>query len=310
MPTLLDFRRRIRSVKNTQQITRAMKFIAATKLRRTQEGVFSARPYSRQILKVLISAASRMENPQHPLLVKREEQRILAVVFTGDKGLCGAFNTNVIRRALEFFKEKKGASIEVIAVGKKARDVLRKRGWNIQADYVNVTSRVEYGQAKSIAQKVVDLYTAAQVDAVYCIFNEFKSVLSQRLTVSELLPLDPEILRVESAEGRRHGEAHGEQGTQESGLLRTGVNVDYIYEQPLQEILDRLLPRHVETQIFRVMLESAAAFNAAQMTAMDAATKNAAELIDKVTLNMNKVRQAGITKEIIEVISGAASAGM
>jgi F-type H+-transporting ATPase subunit gamma len=302
MPTLLDFRRRIRSVKNTQQITRAMKFVAAAKLRRLQEGVFQARPYSRQILKVLKSAVARIESPQHPLLARREEKKILVLVFSGDKGLCGAFNTNVLKRALEFFREKEGAEIEIVAVGKKCRDALKKRRFPVVQDFINVTAKPDYTLARTIADGVSERYSAGEVDAVYCVYNEFKSVLAQRLVVEKVLPIDPEMLR----EGRMPGREELEHG-HGAAAGSTPVEVDYIYEQPAAEILGILLPRYVQTQIYHVLLESAAAFNAAQMTAMDAATKNAAELIDAVTLHMNKVRQAGITREIIEVVSGASS---
>jgi F-type H+-transporting ATPase subunit gamma len=287
MPTLIDFRRRIRSVKNTQQITRAMKFVAAAKLRRAQENVFAARPYAKEMIRVLRSAISRMEEPQHPLLARRPEERVLVLVLTGDKGLCGAFNTNVLRRAVEFLRERAQQKLEVIPVGKKGRDALRKRSFRFLAEYLNVSMRVEFAHAREIAGKAMERYTAGEVDAVYAIYNEFKSVLVQRLVVEKLLPVDPEAIQA--------GEAPAQP-------------VDYLYEQPREEILGRLLPRYVETQVFRVLLESSAAEHAARMTAMDSATNNAAELIESLTLHMNKVRQAAITKEIIEVVSGAASA--
>jgi F-type H+-transporting ATPase subunit gamma len=283
MPTLIDFRRRIRSVKNTQQITRAMKFVAAAKLRRAQEAVFAARPYAAAIRRVLQSAVARMENPQHPLLARRQEKSVLVLVFTGDKGLCGAFNTNVIRRAVEFLREHTAA--EVAAVGKKGRDALRKRQFPLHAEFLNVTTRPDFALGRRIAAQAIERYAAGEIGAVYCVYNEFKSVLVQRLTVEKILPVDPQALESEPP----------------------AAAIDYLYEQPPAEILDKLLPRFVEAQVLRVLLESAAAFNAAQMTAMDAATKNAGELIESVTLHMNKVRQAGITREIIEVVSGAAA---
>lgn len=293
MPTLIDFRRRIRSIKNTQQITRAMKFVAAAKLRRAQESVLAARPYAKQMMALLASAMSRIENPEHPLLARRNEERILALVLTGDKGLCGAFNANVIRRAVEFARERSGVS--VMPIGKRGRDSLRKRRVTIVADYVGLFARVKFSDAKEIAARVMQMYTAGEVDAVYVIYNEFKSVLAQKLTVAKILPLDvAEFDAAKSVEA-----THAPEGA---------TRVDYIYEQPADEILAKLLPRYVETQVYRVMLETAAAFNAAQMTAMDAATNNAAELIENLTLHMNKVRQAAITKEIIEVVSGAAAA--
>ncbi len=285
MATLIDFRRRIRSVKNTQQITRAMKFVAAAKLRRAQESVFAARPYAREIRQVMLSAISRIENPQHPLLARRPEERILMLVVSGDKGLCGAFNTNVIRKGIEFSGEHAAQTLEVIAAGKKGRDALRKRKFNLVAEYLNFSTRVEFSKAKEISGKVIAAYSAGETDAVYAIYNEFKSVLAQHLVLEKLLPI------------------------QQSELKDAGTStlVDYIYEQPEAEILNLLLPRHVEAQVFRVLLESAAAEHAARMTAMDAATNNAAELIESITLHMNKVRQASITREIIEIVSGAAS---
>lgn len=297
MPTLIDFRRRIRSVKNTQQITRAMKFVAAARLRRAQERVFAARPYAQEMIRVLRSAMMRMENPTHLLLARRPEERVLVLVLTGDRGLCGPFNTNVIRRSLEFLREQRDRKLEIVAVGKKGRDALRKRQFTFLAEYLNVSMKVEFAQAKEIADKVIERFTAGEVDAVYAIYNEFKSVLVQKLVVEKLLPLEAEAIQAAEPAGSGHGaHAVAEQP------------VDYIYEQPAEEILGKLLPRHVETQVYRVLVESAAAEHAARMTAMDAATNNAAELIETVTLHMNKVRQAQITKEIIEVVSGAASA--
>ena len=287
MATLLDFRRRIRSVKNTQQITRAMKFVAAARLRRAQEKALSARPYARQMRSLLRSALARVENPIHPLLLRRPEQRLLVVVASGERGLCGAFNTNVIRKAVEFLREHSGQELRLMAVGKKGRDALRKQKWTFTGEYINVLARVEYPRAKEIAQKVIELYAQAEVDAVYLVYNEFKSVLTQKLTVEKLLPIEPEAFA--------------------PGEAASAPAVDYLYEQPPEEIFGRLLPRYVETQIFRVMLESSAAEHAARMTAMDSATNNAVELIDQLTLHMNKIRQAAITKEILEVVSGAAS---
>lgn len=304
MPTLLDFRRRVRSVKNTQQITRAMKFVAAAKLRRAQERVFAARPYAREILRVMRSAAARMEMPIHPLLARREENRILVLVLTGDKGLCGAFNANVVRRTLEFLRAHAHKQIRVIPIGKKGRDALRKRKVAFPEEYINIIQRADFSLAREIARRVMDLYCPAEVDAVYAIYNEFKSVLAQKLVVEKLLPIEPELLTAEPGESFA--------GRQESLPMRPAAQgtvtlVDYIYEQPPAEILARVLERHVETQVFRVLLESVAAEHAARMTAMDSATNNAAELIESLTLHMNKVRQAAITKEIIEVVSGAAA---
>jgi F-type H+-transporting ATPase subunit gamma len=295
MPTLLDFRRRIRSVKNTQQITRAMKFIAAARLRRAQEAAVSLRPYASGIREVLRSAISRIENPeQFPLLTERPEERVLVLVTSGERGLCGAFNANVLRRAFEFFNERKDKALEVIPIAKKSRDAFRKRRWKLVAEYVDVTAKADLGKAREIAAEVMKIYAANQADSVYLIYNEFKNVMMQVVRVEKLLPLERAAL------------AAAEKGAPPA----TGADrVDYIYEQPAAEILSKLVPRYVEMQIYRMLAESSAAEHAARMTAMESATKNAGEVIDALTLHMNKVRQAAITREIIEVVSGAASAG-
>src|SRR5499427_9060216 len=289
MPTLLDFRRRIRSVKNTQQITRAMKFVAAARLRRAQEAALAARPYAKELLHVLRSTIGRIAEPQHPLLARRPEEKVLAVVLTGERGLAGAFNTNLLRKANEFFRANRDRKVSVIPVGKKGRDALRKAGFSLVAEYVNVLARVEFGTVREISNLVTDLYAKGQIDSVYVIFSEFKSVMSANLTVEKLLPVDPE---------RVQGESEDKQGSS---------RVDYIYEQPEEQLLDKLLPRYVESQVQRAMLESSAAEHAARMTAMESATKNAGDVIEALTLHMNKVRQAAITKEIIEIVSGASS---
>jgi F-type H+-transporting ATPase subunit gamma len=311
MPTLLDYRRRIRSVKSTQQITRAMKFVAAAKLRRAQEGVFAARPYAHEILRVLRSAAARMERTAHPLLERRAEEKLLVVILTGDRSLCGAFNTNVIRRGLLFLREHSSQKNQILIVGKKGRDTLRKRGYSFVGEYLNVSSSVEFGKAKEIATKVAELYINKEVDAVYAIYNEFKNVMVQKLRAEKLLPIDPEIVTPKTELEEKEAATHGGPGGSlpvEAAPASGALLVDYIYEQPVQEIFNGLLPRYLESEIFRVLLESAAAEHAARMTAMDSATRNAGELIDKLTLQMNKIRQAGITKELIEIVSGAASA--
>jgi F-type H+-transporting ATPase subunit gamma len=295
MPTLLDFRRRIRSVKNTQQITRAMKFIAAARLRRAQETAVSLRPYAGGIQEVLRSAMSRIENPeQFPMLAQRPEERVLVLVTSGERGLCGAFNANVLRRAFEFLNEKRDKSLEVIAIAKKSRDAFRKRPWKIVAEYVDITNRADLNVARGIAAEVMKMYEAHQADSVYLIYNEFKNVLAQTLRVEKLLPLETAAL----------GTVHKDAPPKSSADA-----VDYIYEQPAAEIFNKLVPRYVEMQIFRMLAESSAAEHAARMTAMESATSNASDVIDALTLHMNKVRQAAITREIIEVVSGAASAG-
>ena len=320
MPTLIDFRRRIRSVRNTQKITRAMKLVSAAKLRRAQERVFSARPYAGQMLEVLRSVARRAEARQlglsevqgHPLLDVRPEEKVLVLLLSGDKGLCGPFNTNVIRLAERFLAARRnGHEPQLITIGKKGRDFFRRRKRGILAEHINVFLRtVEFSQAKEIAAQVIDLYTKKDVDAVYLIYNEFKSILAQRLVTEKLLPLEGVLpTRVEGALAVPGHEAYEKTGAgqpvPQSGT--TAAEVDYIYEQPPAELFDRLLPRHVEMQVFRAMLESGAAEQAARMTAMDSATNNAAEMIDRLTLHMNKVRQAQITRELIEIVSGAAA---
>ena len=301
MPTLLDYRRRIRSVKNTQQITRAMKFVSAAKLRRAQEGVFRARPYAKEIRRVLQSAMQRISEPQNPLLEQRPEQRILVLVVTSDKGLCGPFSTNVLRRAIEYRRSLQGKEVEAIGVGRKGVEALKRRKWKLAAEYLNVSMHVEFHHAEEISKRISELYISKDVDAVYAIYNEFKSVMVQRLRLEKLLPLNPESFAAE-APGKQP--AHG--GKSDSDKL--AETVDYIYEEPPEEIFAKLAPRYLETEVFRILLESAAAEHAARMTAMDAATTNAGELIGSLTLEMNKIRQASITKEIIEIVSGAAFA--
>jgi F-type H+-transporting ATPase subunit gamma len=308
MATLLDFRRRIRSVKSTQQITRAMKFVAAAKLRRSQEGVFAARPYAREILRVLRSAAARMESTAHPLLERRPEERILVVVVTGDRSLAGAFNSNVIRRATIFLRENSSKKAQVIPIGKKGRSALKRGGWSFVGEYINVSGNVGFPIAKEIAGKIANLYATREVDAVYAVYNEFKNVMIQNLRTEKLLPIDPSVLAPE-AEGKSRSGAEAHEEALPHDLAPSGkFLVDYIYEEPVAEIFSGLLPRYLESEVFRILLESSAAEWAARMTAMDAATRNASELIDKLTLEMNKIRQAGITKELIEIVSGAASA--
>jgi len=286
MATLLDFRRRIRSVKNTQQITRAMKFVAAARLRRAQEAAIAARPYAKELARMLRSIMSRIDEPQHSLLAHRPEERILAIVLTGERGLAGAFNANILRKAHDFFRANKGKKLSTIPVGKKGRDSLKKAGFSLIAEYVNVLARVDFATAQEIALLVTDLYAREEIDSVYMVFSEFKTVMTPNLVVTKLLPVEAIRADEESAE-------------------KESAQVDYIYEQPEEQLLGKLLPRYIETQILRAMLESSAAEHAARMTAMESATKNAGDVIDALTLHMNKVRQAAITKEIIEIVSGA-----
>jgi F-type H+-transporting ATPase subunit gamma len=283
MATLLDIRRRIRSVKSTQQITRAMKMVAAARLRRAQDSIFKARPYANQMLTLLASLAARTEQRAHPLLAERPIEKVLLVLITADRGLCGAFNANLIRAAQDYLEERGGKEVSIIAVGRKGRDVFRKRSVKVVSEHINLFGHLEFSHAQKVAKEIIDLYTQQKADAVDFLYNEFKSVLMQRVRVERYLPVKP----VQPAAGE--------------------ALIDYIYEQPAPEILNTLLPRYVEIEVYRALLESQAAELAARMTAMDAATNNAAELIDSLTLHLNRVRQAAITREIIEVVSGAAA---
>ena len=286
-------RRRIRTVRNTQQITKAMKMISAARLRKAQDRAFSARPYSGLLREVLGSLASRSAEQSgevgHPLLARRPIQRITAIVVSGDRGLCGAFNTNILRAADRFLAEHRDKQPEVVAVGRKTRDYFRRRKATIVDEHVGIFTKLNYENARAIAESVVAAYSEEKTDAVYLVFNEFKSVIAQKVTVEQLLPL-PEFQT-------------------KSDAATVASSVDYIYEQPPAELFASLLPRYVEVQVFRALLESGAAEHAARMTAMDSATNNAGDMIDSLTLRMNRIRQAAITKEIIEVVSGAAAAG-
>ena len=286
MPSLIDIRRRIRSVKSTQQITKAMKMVSAAKLRRAQDRVIAARPYVAMLRQALADVAASTAGDEragaNPLLAHRPEERILLVLYTADKGLAGAFNTNLIKGAQRFISEHGGAGVTLELIGRKGRDFFRKRSANISGDHINLGAKPSCDAIAPIAREAMEKFRSCQIDAVYLLYNEFKSVMSQRLTVTRVLPVPlPEAAGAPS----------------------------YIFEQPAPELLDQLLPRYVEIEFFRALLESTAAEQAARMTAMEAATSNAAEMIEKLTLHMNRVRQASITKEIIEVVSGAAAAG-
>jgi F-type H+-transporting ATPase subunit gamma len=283
MPSLIDLRRRIRSVKNTQQITKAMKMVSAAKLRRAQDRALAARPYAnilQQMLANVAEAASQSDGADHPLLAVRPEKRILVIVITADGGLAGGFNANLIRLAQRFVDEHRGAELTFELIGKKGRDYFRRRGAKIHGDHVDFSRSVQYERAEAIAETIIDLFSKAEIDAVYLFGNEFKSVMAAKLTSIRLLPIE---------------------------VPKSAAPVDYIYEQKPQELLGSLLPRYVKVQIFRALLESVAAEHAARMTAMDAATSNASDVIDRLTLFMNRVRQASITREIIEIVSGAAA---
>ena len=281
MPSLLDIRRRIRSVKNTQQLTKAMKTVSAAKLRRAQERVVSARPYANQLRHVLAGLAGRIENVVHPLLEVRPEKRILLLVVTADRGLCGGFNSNLTKAAQNFLRRHDGEDVRLFTVGKKGRDFFRRRGANLVGEYTNFFSKLDVAHAKDIAQQLIEMYSKSEIDAVYITYNEFKSAIQQRIVVEKLLPLGG------------------------ADLKDTVPGVDYIFEQPPQEILNRLLPRYVEIEVYRALLESVAAEHGARMAAMDTASRNAGDMIESLTLNMNRVRQAAITREIIEVVGGA-----
>src|SRR3989440_3623601 len=298
MPSLIDLRRRIRAVKNTQQITKAMKMVAASKLRRAQERIVNARPYAVQMQRVLSSVATRVDPSIHPLLIVRErgpESKTLVVVVTADKGLCGSFNTNVIKAAGAFIAQTT-EQCRLGLVGRKGRDFFGRRGFDVMFEQIGIFQKLRYQDAQTIAQLAIDAFTSGDADRVMLTYNEFKSVMSQRVVVDQLLP----IARAEIDDTSMTATAA------ERGVGAPGVNnVDYLYEPSAQEIFNQLLPRYIEVQIYRALLESNAAFFAAQMTAMDTATKNSAEMIANLTLYMNKVRQAAITREIIEVVSGA-----
>jgi F-type H+-transporting ATPase subunit gamma len=283
MAALLDIRRRIRSVKSTQQITRAMKMVAAARLRRAQDRIFNARPYANEMLTMLSSVAARTTERCHPLLMERPIQRQLLVLVTADRGLCGGFNTNLVRAAQIYLDEHRDRDISIVTVGRKGRDYYVKRPVKVIGEHINIFGRLEFSQSQAISKTIIELYTEEKVDAVDFIYNEFKSIMTQRVMVERYLPIKP----IKPAEGE--------------------ALIDYIYEQPPLEIFNALLPRYVEIEVYRALLESQAAELAARMTAMDAATNNAAEMIDSLTLYMNRVRQAAITREIIEVVSGAAA---
>lgn len=285
MPTLRDIQRRIRSVQSTQKITRAMKLVAAAKLRRAQERILAARPYAgkmSELLGNLVSAASGSDEIQHPLLEQREGPRRQIVIITADKGLAGAFNANVIRRALEFVRQSNTAEVTLVVVGRKARDFYRRRPWTIKRDMIGFWDRLAYTHAAELADYFMRQYLDGEVDEVHLVYNEFRSVAVQRPVREQLLPIPRK--------------AEGEADT---------AAVDYLYEPNPKAILDELLPRHVRTQVFRALMESLAGEYGARMTAMEAATKNAKEMIDVLTIQYNKARQEKITKELLDIVGGA-----
>jgi F-type H+-transporting ATPase subunit gamma len=288
MPSLIDIRRRVRAVKSTQQITKAMKMVAASRLRRAQERITAARPFAVEARRVISSLATRVDTSAHPLLDERKTPRAggkaLLIVVSADRGLCGSFNTNVIKAASTFIVEKRNRQVALGLVGRRGRDYFVRRGFEITFELVNLFAALKFDDAKVIADTAIEAFTSGAVDSVHIVYNEFKSVIQQRVVVEQLLPIPR--LEIEPAE-------------------KATATIDYVYEPSPQELFNQILPRHVEIQAFRALLESNAAFYAAQMTAMDAATRNSSDMIEQLTLYMNKVRQAAITREIIEVVSGA-----
>jgi F-type H+-transporting ATPase subunit gamma len=358
MANILDIRRRIRSVVNTRQITKAMKVVSAAKLRRAQDRTMAARPYAQMLTNVLKSLVARAEiydpetgEPKHPLLAEREEKNILLIVVTGDKGLAGAFSANITKAASRFLESKAGKNIDIEAIGRKGRDFLRRRypaaavqtgslaeseesletrpetteragAIQITGEHVGVLGKLEFSQARALAESVIERYKREAIDSVYVVFNEFKSVIAQRLIVEQILPIEQvgeQAVRLSEEmteeEKKKAKEAAisagvGLRSTEHSGDEATQfgtAQVDYIYEQVPEELFRSLLPKYVAIQIFRALLESVAAEHAARMTAMDSATTNATDMIDSLTLVMNRARQAKITTEIIEIVSGAAA---
>jgi len=359
MPNILDIRRRIRSVINTRQITKAMKMVSAAKLRRAQERALAARPYAQMLTNVLKSLVARAEiydpetgEPKHPLLAQREEKTILLIIVTGDKGLAGAFNANILKAGARFLESKAGKNIDIEAIGRKGRDFLRRRypaaaiqthslaepeelleevesaareraaARQITGEHIGILGKVEFAQASALAESVIQRYCREELDSVYLVFNEFKSVIAQRLIVEQILPIEQigeravrlaeEMTEEEKKRAKEAAVSAGAglratDGSETSASQFGTSQVDYIYEQPPAELFRALLPKYVSIQIFRALLESVAAEHAARMTAMDSATNNATDMIDSLTLVMNRARQAKITKEIIEIVSGAAA---
>ncbi len=284
MPSLRDIKRKITSVKKTQQITKAMKMVAAAKLRRAQDRVIAARPYSRKMLAVIANLAGRVERAQHPLLAKREPKQVKLLVLTSDRGLCGAYNTNILRRAVEAVKQFKaeGKEVKVNVVGRKGRDFFRKRPGYTLGKVWSELGMIDYAKAADVGKNIVERFAAGETDEVYLLYNEFKSVMQQKVTLEKLLPVEPPA---------------------EADPFMAAV--DYLYEPSAEAILSSILPKHIEVQVYRSMLESQASEMGSRMTAMDSATRNAKDMIERLTLKFNKQRQAAITKEISEIVGGA-----
>jgi F-type H+-transporting ATPase subunit gamma len=300
MPSLIDIRRRVRAVKSTQQITKAMKMVSSSKLRRAQERILRSRPYAQEMLRVFNNLASRVEASKHPLLNDDPESgRTLLIVITADRGLCGSFNTNIVKSALQFTiehpKTDEGAEVALALVGRKGRDFFMRRGFDIKYEEVGLFQNPKWSHAQAIAKTAIDEFLAPDISSVYLVYNEFRSVISQRVVIEKLLPIP-----------RFSPEDTGDPATAKQGQDASATAaVDYLFEPDPEQLLSTLLPLHVAVQVARALLESSAAEHAARMQSMDSATRNAKEMVDRLTLYMNKVRQAAITREIIEVVSGA-----
>ncbi|HEX9860699.1 MAG TPA: ATP synthase F1 subunit gamma [Nitrospirota bacterium] len=284
MASLRDIQRRIRSVKNTQQITKAMKAVSASKLKKAQAAMMAARPYANKLVSVIGSLAARTSRENHPLLAQRGSRRVEFVILTSDRGLCSSFNTNIMKRTIALYAEKKAENCDITlnVIGRKGRDFLKRREYEMRKDWTGISGRLSYSHASMIAQEVVENYINAEVDEVYLIYNEFKSAMTQTVITAKVLPVEPQ-------------EAIGE----EAALG------DYMYEPSAEAVLETLLPKYVEFQVYRALLESEASELGARMSAMDSASSNARDMIARLTLQYNKARQAAITKELMEIIGGA-----
>jgi F-type H+-transporting ATPase subunit gamma len=310
MPSLIDIRRRVRAVKSTQQITKAMKMVAASRMRRAHERIVNARPFSRQMLRVFHGLAGSVDPDTHPLLaardVTRPDAKIQLIVVSADKGLAGSFNSNIIKAAGNFIVERPGQKIELVLVGRKARDFFRRRGFPTRSEHVGIFSHVEQKHARAIGQAAIDDFVSGRTDGVFIVYNEFKSIIAQKVVVEQVLPIPRSGLEAGmAAHGQKVTSSGANLDVDRDGRIDEGSAIDYLFEPDPATIFAELLPIYVHTQIFHALLESAAAEHAARMTAMEAATKNSAEMLESLTLYMNKVRQAAITREIIEVVSGA-----
>jgi F-type H+-transporting ATPase subunit gamma len=285
MPSLQSLRRKIGSVKNTQKITKAMKMVASAKLKRAQGRILAFRPYGLKMRGVVASLSRRVNRDLNPLLQKRSTKIVRVVVVTSDRGLCGAFNTNIIRRAIEFIRqcEARGVVVEIGLVGRKGRDFFRRRHWKTHEPFIDIFERLTYEHGIEIGQAASDQFTTGAFDEAHVIYNEFKSAMQQRVIVEQIFPIES------FEDDGTSGEASG----------------SYLYEPDENELLDALLAKHMHAQVFRILLESSAAEQAARMSAMDGASRNAGELIKKLTLYYNKTRQAAITKELMDIVGGA-----